>query len=133
MITTLFKIIRLKCLNAYRNIYKSYIRDKYNVTGDICFIYGIDKKELYYMTDTTQGICMVSDKAGTYIRKVCGANKLNEYGVPQQDQLTPQLVLVPTWSMFRTLGFKKFFRFLKDWKGNSQVGDIIVIKYSVWK
>jgi hypothetical protein len=80
MLRTLFKLIRLKLLNAYRNLYKSYIRDKYNVTGDICFVYGLDK---------------------------------------------------PTWSMLRVLGFKKFFKFLRDWKGDSKVGDIVVIKYSV--
>ena len=133
MFSTIFKIIRLKILNVYRNLYKSYIRDRYGITGDICFIYSHDKKGLFYMTDTTRGVSPPSDKACAYIRKICGENKLLEYGIPHPDQQTPQLVLVPTLSMIRVLGIRDFYKFMKDWKGDSRVGKITVIKYSVWR
>ena len=79
MIETLSKIIRLKALNAYRELWKAYVRDKYNITGDVCFIYSHDGEGLFYMTDTTEGVCAPSDDACKYIRRVCGENKLNEY------------------------------------------------------
>jgi hypothetical protein len=137
MLLTILKEIRLKCLNAYRSFYKTYTRDKYNITGDICFVYSDDGKRLFFMTDTTQGVCMPSDKAGIYIRKLCGANKLNEYGPPMPEQIVPQLVLVPTLSMLKVLGVKNFIKFIKDWEGDSKIGkgpkEIVVLKYSVMR
>ena len=133
MFNTISKIIRLKLLNIYRDFFKQYVRDKYNITGDICFVYSHNNEDLFYMTDTTQGICKPSADSCRYIRQVCGANKLNEYGIPLPEQITPQLVLVPTFSMIKVLGIKRFFKFCKDWKGDSSVGDIVVLKYSVMK
>jgi hypothetical protein len=131
MLSTISKAARLKILNLYRDLYKAYIRDKYNILGDICFIYSHDHKNLLYMTDTHRGVCAVSDKTCEYIRRICGENKLMEYGIPQPDQIIPQLVLVPTPSMFIALGPIRFIKFLRDWPGNSKVGDVTVIKYSV--
>ncbi len=131
MLQTLFRLSRVKILNTYRDLCRSYVRDRYNVTGDVCFVYSHDGENLFYMTDTTQGVCAPSDDSCRYIRKLCAENKLTEYGLPQPDQITPQLVLAPTLSMLKLLGPKRFFQFLRDWRGDSSVGDIVVMKYSV--
>lgn len=131
MFKTLSRVVRLKALNTYRNFYKQYVRDRYDVTGDVCLVYSHDGEGLFYLTDTHQGVIAISDQACKYIRKVCGENKLVEYGIPQPDKITPQLVLVPTLSMLKVLGLRRFIQFLRDWKGDSKVGDITVIKYSV--
>lgn len=131
MFNTLSKIVRLKGLNLYRDLYRHYVRDKYNVVGDVCLVYSHDGEGLFYLTDTHQGIIAPSNQACRHIRKVCGENKLLEYGIPQPDEIIPQLVLVPTFSMLKVLGLKKFIRFLRDWTGDSKVGDLTVIKYSV--
>jgi hypothetical protein len=131
MKNTLAKLIRLKALNLYRDFYREYTRETYNVTGDVCLIYSHDGESLFYMTDTHQGVCAASDEACIHIRKICGENKLMEYGLPQPDQITPHLVLAPTLSMLKVLGLKRFIKFLKDWNGVSSVGDIVVMKYSV--
>jgi len=127
----LIGLLRFKCLNLFRDFFKLYVRSKYDVTGDVCFVYSRDGKTLFYMTDTINGQCAVSDKACELIRKQCGENKLMEYGLPQPEQLIPRLVLVPTLSMLQVLGVKKFIKFLQDWPGDSKVGDITVMKYSV--
>ena len=133
MIKTISKRVRLKMLNLFRDFYRDYTRDKYGITGDVCFIYSHDGEDLFYMTDTTQGVCKVSDKACKYIRQLIGSNKLNEYGPPLPDQIIPQVVLVPSLSMLKVMGPKKFIQFLKEWKGSSHLGDIEVIRYSVMK
>jgi hypothetical protein len=131
MLDIIKKQIRLKALNFYRNSWKSYIRHKYGVKADICFIYSHNYKELFYMTDTHQGTCAVSYNACKYIRKECGENKLMQYGIPESEDKTPYLVLIPTLSMLQAMGPLKFGTFLKDWPGDSKVGETIVMKYSI--
>lgn len=132
MLNTISKKIRLTALNTYRDFCRSYVRDTYGVTGDVCFIYSDDGRRLFYMTDTTQGTCLPSDKSCQYIRRLTGENKIVEYGLLDGEDI-PQLVLIPTLSMLKVLGPKGFYQFLKNWTGESKVEDLTVIKYSVMK
>lgn len=133
METTIVKVIRLKALNLYRDFYKEYIKTKYGPKGDFCLIYSHDRRGLSYMTSSNQGVYSISKDACHYIRRICGENKLMIYGLPKPDESALQLVLVPTLSMLKVLGWKKFKQFLQDWEGDSKVGEVVVIKYSVWQ
>jgi hypothetical protein len=50
----------------------------------------------------------------------------------EADTLIPLIKLIVTPSAYKVLGRKKTWQFIKDWRGDSKVGDMVVVKYSVF-
>lgn len=73
----------------------------------------------------------ISNDTCKRVRKNLGEHVLLVRGLPGPEKEAHQVVLIPFPSMVKTLGLKKYMQFLKDWRGNSMVGSIEAIKYSV--
>lgn len=82
-----------------------------------------------------QGAVPADDKAGKAVRRLCGENILMVFGAQKEPEKIPHLVLVPTLSMLQVLGPKLFWRFLKNWPGNSTIKlndqNVTAVTYSV--
>jgi hypothetical protein len=51
--------------------------------------------------------------------------------MPLSEHDIPHVVLLPTPSLLLALGVRSTKKFLEDWPGDSKVGEVVAVKYSV--
>jgi len=110
------------------NFLKQYATQTYNTRSDICVITGAPDKTLSFQTSLTEGLVPV--KEAEKIRGDIGANLLSRYGLPRSEDEIPVVLLLLTPTAVMTLG-KDSKKFIKEWTGESKVGDLTVVKYCV--
>jgi len=123
----LFKIIKKKLSRIILNWMKEYTILKYGKKADVCFITTTGKGFLHFSTSNTSGAVPIEKKE--LIRKLVGQNILMIYGIPTKEEIPPNISLSISFSAIRQLGFK-YFKFIKEWPGRSEVNGITVVTYS---
>lgn len=132
---TLIRFIRLQILGVITGWLKRYTVYKYGTKSDICIVTGFKegkKKLLSFQTSNTGGLIKFDkkDKAGR-VRRFVGENVLTIFGPPEDGEAPPNVVLFLSPSAINTIGLVNAIKFSKDWKGNSKIGDLVVITYSL--
>jgi len=127
---TWINIIGIKILNWRVRRAKSYIQLKYrNPKCDICIIStGPMEDTLSFQSSMTEGVVPV--RAHKSIRRLIGSNLLMLYGLPYNSDDVPYIKLILTWSAIKMLG-RNIFKFRKEWKGESKVGEVTVVRYII--
>ena len=138
---TLMNVLRICFIKSYM----FYIKNRYYKT-DVCFVWAADKNHLafelisnddVYMhttTTATRGVWQQSEHFDKFLRKMVGERILSMYGVPREKEDVRTIFLALSPSVIRVIGFKRFYRFLKDWKGTSSVGNkSVAVQYMLGK
>jgi hypothetical protein len=125
--------IRRKVLNTVHDIVRSYMIEKYGPTTIVCMVVGTNDGLIGYL-DNTNSIKVSTQNSEenpcVTIRSSCGSHVMLRYGIPKDNPHT--IVLLPTPSIIKTLGIRKFSRFLKDWSGISKLDTLdgrTIVKY----
>lgn len=132
---TLIKFIRLQILSVITGVLKRYTVYKYGNKSDICIITGYKQnkeKVLSFQTSNTGGLIAFDKKEKSRrLRRFVGENILTIFGPPEENEIAPNIVLYMSPSAIATIGLFNSIKFCRDWKGNSKLGDHIVITYSL--
>lgn len=143
----LIDFIKVQILQLFINIKKKFIVHKYGIKSDVCIITGsklyLDENKIFktkclsFRTSHTGGrVYLLKEKnVCSKIRKFIGENILSLYGLPTETQTfiesPPNVVLIMTPSAFWTLGIFNYFKFKKEWIGESKVGDLVAVTYTL--
>jgi len=127
MRSALLKTILIQNRIAFTKAYRMYISNKFD-KADICAVWRVDKNSIAFETSSARGVAQTCDDIHKVIRKSVGQSILTVFGLPTDEKI-PMVFLLPFPSLFFTLGFKKAYQFIKEWKGDSSVGEIIVVEY----
>jgi len=69
---------------------------------------------------------------GKQIRALCGQHILMRFGLPLKEEKIPVLILIPDIiSLVRYLGKLHTYQLLFNWRGESKVGEAVVVRYSL--
>ena len=122
----ILRVVKAKLLKQAYEILEEHMKTNYNAKSCVCVIEESDGK-LYFSTKHTQGLCSVSE--AKRIRAQVGQNILMRWGIPQGEEDVPYVRLVILPSAVKLLGFKDALNFVRDWRGDSRVGELVVIRY----
>lgn len=127
---TLIKVLgsRLKAVMARAS--RAYVRAKYGPKSDVCIVAGYPGGMVGFYTSLTSQIipCEIAHS----IRRTVGDNILRIHGLPLSGAPVPHITLILTPPAMWRLGAKGTWRFLRDWRGDSKVGELVVVKYSIF-
>ena len=124
----LIKFTRLKALSIITKLLKEYVVIKYGSKSDICVVTGGPEKTLSFQTSQVDGLIPVEQ--ARRIRQLVGQNVLTVCGLPTEEETPPNIVLVLTPSAIKVLGYTTAY-FIKEWPGDSKVGEITAVTYSL--
>ena len=127
----LLSLLREELTDKAQKFAVRYVKYKHGNRAEVCTVTA-DDGYIYFKTSKTEGSIGIKFDAGDIcvaIRKQCGDNALMIHGLPKPNQSPHIVVLLPTPSLFAKLGVSDFFAFIKEWKGNSVVGDLEVVRY----
>jgi hypothetical protein len=125
------KIIKNRVVKKYLSLARELAAEKYKVF-DTCIVSSPQPGYLSYeMGDGTRSTVKNDLLACGKIRSQCGQHTLIRYGIPASEDMIPQVILLPTLSMIKELGFVETTNFFANWKGDSKVNEAIVVKYSL--
>jgi hypothetical protein len=130
MTITLFKILRNKARIFITKSYSSYIDKKFFNT-DVCAVWCINKNNIAFETPSAFGLVPCSNIVSKTIRKQVGQSIITIVGIPKDNNI-PTVLLLPFPSLLWCLGLKLTYKFLKDWKGKSFIGDVSVVQYLIY-
>ena len=107
---------------------------KYGQKASVCVVNGEEDLLSFKVTNGgPTGTISIDENEGKMIRNQVVVWALTRYGLPSPDREDdiPHIVLLPTPSLATSLGPKKFAKFIQNWKGDSKVGEVTVVTYSV--
>lgn len=106
---------------------REYYKKLFGERTELVFVYyDKEKKDLIYRINYF--INSTTDTSS--IRQSLGQAVLTKYGMSlRKDPMN--LILVPMFSLVKGLGLKNYIKFIKDWRGQSKVGEDIVVNYIV--
>jgi hypothetical protein len=108
---------------------RAYIKTKYGPKSDVCIVAGYPGKMIgLYTSQTTK---VLRPDQSDHIRRVVGESIFRMYGLPAAGASVPRVVLVITLSAMRVLGFRRAWKLIREWRGDSKVGEVRVIEYSL--
>jgi len=126
---SLIKLIRIKWLNSIVRLVKEYSTIKYGQKSDVCVLTGGPEGAVSFQTSNTHGLIPIEDVG--HIRKLVGENVLTICGLPQDHEYPPNVILLVSPSALFALKMKTT-ELVKEWPGNSMVGDITAITYTLY-
>ena len=130
---TLINFIQLQILGFFTSIFKRFVVYKYGNKSDICVLTGFKEnkeKLLSFQTSHTGGIIKFDkEELASAARRYVGQNALTLYGLPDGGPV-PNIVLYIAPSAITTIGLFNCIKFMRDWRGESKVGDIVVVTYT---
>ena len=136
----MFKNIKAACLSISKvtdelttKALSSFTKAKYGNKSTVCKVWTNKDKIVFSIIDGPGGEVKIDNNSCGIIRKHAGTWALNVYGPPYPNKINdvPNIVLLPSYSLLKTLGLIKFYKFIRDWKGESMSGEIVVVRYSV--
>jgi hypothetical protein len=121
------QLIYIKLLSIRVDWLREYAIMKYGPRAEVCVVTTAGKGFLHFQTRITEGVIPATN--ASQIRELIGQNILMVYGPPLESQLPPHVLLLTSWSAKRQLGWK-YFKFAKDWPGQSEANGLTVVTYS---
>lgn len=125
------KIVYRKINSILIQFLKEYYFEKYGDRTSLCVIeesggeytnFKIYSPEAKTPIEGRNELCL--------IRRLCGEQALLKYGITLKER-NAIVILVPPYSLVKKWGFKKFKKFLDDWRGNSLIDGSTVVVYRV--
>lgn len=118
------------CSSSYVSLLEKFNSVKYK-NPVICKVWA-EEDGLFYQTDRITER-MIDDEGDRNIimRKRIANNIILNRGLPDEKSGPYRVVLIPLPSFIKTLGLDDYLKFMKEWKGNSKIGSVEVIRYSV--
>jgi len=122
------KFIKHICASSYVELLEKFNYIKHD-NPIICKIWSTDDGT-FYKTDRILEKLGNDNKSNIIMRTRIASNIMLNRGFPKEEG-PHQVVLIPLPSFIKSIGVKKFNKFLKDWRGSSKVNEVEVIRYSV--
>lgn len=107
-------------------------KEKYGEKSELCIVGYCNGKITVQNSAMTSTISDDAKEPWIVLRRQCAENILMKYG-PISETGPAILQLVPTYSLLKGLGPKRFLEFLYGWHGVSSVGNIEIAKYTFLK
>ena len=101
----------------------------------ICLLYCEEKKMILDLEGLKTELFIPKGNGvaiGKQLRALCGQHILMRFGLPLNEGKTPVVILIPdVISLARYLGKLYTYQLLFNWKGESKVGEAVVVRYSI--
>jgi hypothetical protein len=121
-------ILEQQLYNIIETVTREYIKKQYGWKAKICSL-KLEEDRIVYDIDGAYAVTELSLEAIRKMRSVCGQTILTKYGLPMKQEEPHTLALLMSPSLIKRLGIMGCIKLYNDWKGDSKVGDLVVIKY----
>jgi hypothetical protein len=126
----IYKLFNKKSREKSTEMISLLLKEKHGTKTKVCAVWACNGL-VHWTIDEIKSVVDPKEPIEILIRKLTGQFILMRYGILPEEKI-PTVFLIPFPSLVGLIGYKKYFKFIKEWTGQSIAADKEAVRYKLF-